>query len=340
LSESVGGGCSRKLDASSLRELLRDSGGGDARADPVDSGWRDAEEFRFPSATESTVVSADALYAFGVDAVTFGAIAATHALSDLYATLSEPVFGTVTLGVNRSAVTSGRAAGVLRGIRNAMSDAGARLAGGHTLIAHDIFAALTVVGGTPRIRPAGKVAPGDALVLSKPLGTGLALSAMRFGILAPDDLAEAEATMLRSNREAADWLVGAAGEGVDPLVRAVTDVSGFGFLHALRTILSGGRVQIDAPALPMLRGVARWVDDQAWSSLLDANLADSLGHTTYSTPDQTALLQAVLNDPQTSGGLLAVIDPRAVEDDALADSCFVSIGCVTSVTGPLQLTVS
>ena len=192
------------------------------------------------------------------------------------------------------------------------------------------------VTGVPRVRllSSGCV-PGDRIVLWKPLGTGLALTARNLGIVKEDELAHAFNAMERSNSDAADLLVEL--EGVAPgSVRAVNDVSGFGFLESLRKLIGTGIAEIDACQLRYFEGSDLFVVEETWSALADANLVASDEYTTYRNlgVPLRRLVPALLNDPQTSGGLLAIIDPATwtlAESQVDLDAC--DVGTVTAAGG-------
>ena len=267
------------------------------------------------------MTSTDLLYAFGSDPELFGRILAVHALSDLFATLAEPLFATLTLGVTHDDVSSGRAASIARGVAVTLTAEGAVLAGGHSVVAKDTFASLSVVGQTTQTPPSAEVHVNDVIILSKPLGSGLALSAERLGVAGAPELGEVYDTMASSNRIAADSLSRVQQTETSEVspIRKITDVSGFGFLHAVRQVAGNSRVKIVADAVPLGPGVADFVEAQAWSGLLDANLMESSGFTAYQPGVNGGLLQFALNDPQTSGGLLAVVSPASAGVQDLVD---------------------
>jgi selenide,water dikinase len=198
-------------------------------------------------------------------------------------------------------------AAIIAGAAEAVRDAGGTLAGGHTIRDPEPKFGLAVVGVAhpDRLLRKGGARPGDVLLLTKPLGTGLIVSGARQGKTAPADLEMAIASMRALNRSAADVLVAAG-------VRAATDVTGFGLLgHALEVArASGCRLAFDAGALPALAGAltlaAAGVETGgAAHNRRFAASALEVG------PDVARERVALALDPQTSGGLLAAV-PGAV----------------------------
>ena len=246
----------------------------------------------------------------------YGAIAAANACSDVFA-----MGGDVVLALNVAAFPEdldpavvGR---ILAAAAEVVREAGGVVAGGHTIRAPEPIFGLAVQGV---VRPGaqltkGGARAGDVLVLSKPLGTGLALASGD-----PEATAAAIAGMRRLNRAAASAL---RALGAD--VHAVTDVTGYGLAgHAWEVAeRSGTEIVVDTRSLPAYPGVlaaaARGVrtgGDVRNRAYLDGHLA--------STADPAT--EALVFDPQTSGGLLAAVEPAAVA--GLADDGFVSVGTV------------
>ena len=236
------------------------------------------------------------------DPYTFGAIAAANALSDIYAMGGEPL-----LALNVAAFPDDLPLEVLteifRGGAEKVREAGAVIAGGHTIIDKEPKYGLAVTG---RISPQHifskqGLQAGDRLVLTKPLGTGVVTTAHKREVVEAADLAAAVASMMRLNRAAA-----AAARAVG--VHAPTDITGFGLLgHAHEMAhLSGARVELDYARLPWLPGARRYAAAGIFPGGTERN-ADYFGRwVTYEQglPDWE---QWLLHDPQTSGGLLMAV---------------------------------
>jgi selenide,water dikinase len=139
--------------------------------------------------------------------------------------------------------------------------------------------------------------PGDAIYLSKPLGTGIVATAAKFDQCGADELAEAIATMSELNREACE-------RGLEAGVRCATDVTGFGLAGHLFNVArgSGATLVIEAGALPVLSGVRRMVEADLTTGGAGRN-AEFLGESLHVDPEVPDWLRQVVVDPQTSGGL-------------------------------------
>jgi selenide,water dikinase len=211
-----------------------------------------------------------------------------------------------------------------------VAEAGGTVAGGHTIRSEEPIFGLAVQGlvHPDRVWTKAGARPGDVLLLSKPIGTGILLAGGE-----GDDKAMAIANMRRLNRWAAEALSASA-----DAPHAVTDVTGFGlFGHAWEMAeRSGARLVLDADALPFYPGArataARGVrtgGDARNRTYLDGRVEVGSGV----APE----IEALCFDPQTSGGLLAAVAPGAADDPALADAGFVPIGTVEAGTPGVAL---
>ncbi len=240
------------------------------------------------------------------DPYVFGAIAAANALSDVYA-----MGGQVLMAINLVAwpdnLESALLSEILRGGADTVAQAGAVIAGGHTVTDKEPKYGLAVTGivHPEHILTKGGAQPGDLLILSKPLGTGLVTTAHKFDQVQASDLEVAIQSMMQLNRNASQALAH-AGVGV----HAVTDITGFGLLgHAWEMAaqsLTGMRIEYDA--LPLLPGARHYAERGQITGGARRN-------ETYLAPhiriDERldAIDREILWDPQTSGGLFAAIDP-------------------------------
>ncbi len=242
------------------------------------------------------------------DPFAFGRIAATNALSDVYAMGGEPLacmnLVCFPAGEHDLAVLKE----ILRGGLDAMKEARAVLAGGHTIEGRDLLYGLAVTGTVhpDRIWRNGGARPGDLLVLTKPLGAGLVTTAARAEMVDPSHLSTALRWMGTSNRRAAEALRTAS-------PHAVTDVTGFGLVgHAAEmAAASGVDLEIELGRLPQLPGAR----EAAATGLVPAGAGRNRGGVAAVlevAPDVDPVLVDLALDPQTSGGLLAALDPDAV----------------------------
>ena len=241
------------------------------------------------------------------DALTFGRIAAANALSDVYAMGGRPLYCLNLVGWPREKLSLELLGEVLRGAAEVVRQAGASIVGGHSIDDPEPKYGLVVVGEVdPATMTTNAAArPGDWLVLTKPIGTGIIATALKREAAPEEVIASAVAAMTTLN-EGAARAARAAG------VRAATDVTGFGLLGHLRAMLaaSGAAARLWAGAVPLLPevrtlaaaghvpgGSRRNLDSVAGIAIFDAAL--------------TELDRLILADAQTSGGLLLAVGPEA-----------------------------
>jgi selenide,water dikinase len=252
------------------------------------------------------------------DPYTFGAIAAANAMSDVYA-----MGGEVLMALNIAAFPEDLdptiLATIFRGGAEKVRQAGGVIAGGHTIYDVEPKHGLAVTGTIhpQQILTKGGAHPGDALVLTKPLGTGIVLTAARAGTPCDDELALAIESMLTLNRHASH-LAREFG------AHAMTDVTGFGLLgHASEIAArSSVRVVIDAARVPPFsRGVLGLIEQGVTTGGAARN-KDGLQHRVDIAASVPSEVVDLLYDPQTSGGLLVALDPQsaqAISDRLRAD---------------------
>lgn len=266
----------------------------------------DAAVYRL-NAEQAVIETADFFPPVVDDPYTFGAVAAANALSDVYAMGGVPLFA-LNLAAFPEDLPVAAIAEILRGGAEKVREAGAAIAGGHTITDKEPKYGLAVTGlvHPGRIFTKGGARPGDRLVLTKALGTGVITTAHKQDKVKAADLEVAVASMLRLNRGAAD-----VAKEVGP--HAVTDVTGFGLLgHAHEMAhLSEVRFEIDYPALPWLPGARQYAEAWIFPGGSERNEAYFGRWVTYGH----ALAdweQRLLHDPQTSGGLLMAVAEEAV----------------------------
>ena len=297
----AGGGCAAKYSAARLEELL--AGFVPAAPENLLVGLEPADDaavYRLDD-ERALVFTIDFFPPLVDDAALYGAVAAANALNDVFAMGGKPL---VALSI--AAFPEDLPVETVRAVFDAaaakVQEAGAVLAGGHTIRDAEPKYGLAVVGMVhPRAlwRKTG-ARPGDALFLTKPLGTGLVVAAVATGLLGTGEAEEAARRMTELNGRAADAL-----RALEP--GAVTDVTGFGlFGHAHEVAeRSGVRLTLDGDALPDLPG-ALAAAAQGVRTGGDARNREFAAHAVElgETPDDIAALGY---DPQTSGGLLAIL---------------------------------
>ena len=235
----------------------------------------------------------------------YGAIAAANALSDVYAMGGEVLFA-LNIAAFPPNLPSSILAEILRGGADVVRSAGAVIAGGHTIQDKEPKYGLAVTGivRPDRIITKGGARPGDALVLTKPLGTGVITTAVKRDQVDPQHLTAAVQSMRRLNQIASQACQSTG-------VRAATDITGFGLLgHALEmSDASKVRFRVRFADLPWLPGALEYAEQWVFAGGAFNNQAFYKSLVTFSRP-LADWQQVLLHDPQTSGGLLAAV-PQA-----------------------------
>jgi len=242
------------------------------------------------------------------DPYAFGAIAAANAMSDVYA-----MGGQVMMAINLVAwpdnLESALLSEVLRGSADTVAQAGAVIAGGHTITDKEPKYGLAVTGMVhpEHILTKGGAKPGDLLILSKPLGTGLLTTAHKRDQVYPSDLDTAIQSMMQLNRKTSQALV-REGAGV----HAATDITGYGLLgHAWEmAVQSLVGMHIEYAGLPLLPNARHYAEQGHITGGAQRNEAYLTPHVRIDARLDD-IDRALLWDPQTSGGLFAAIDPVA-----------------------------
>ncbi len=315
------GGCGAKIGPEALAEAL--AGLAEApRADiPVGMAEGDDAAVMLPPASMAVVQSVDHFRAFVDDPYLFGKIAAAHALSDIHAMGAQPwtALAIAALPFMQGARMGQDLRTMMLGAVEVLRGDGCVLVGGHSAEAAEASLGFAVTGLAPPAslwRKAG-LRPGDALVLTKSLGTGIVLAAQMRGLARVDWLEAALDSMARSNGTAAGVLREFG-------VTACTDVTGFGLAGHLMEMLRASAVAavLDAAALPALPGARELAAQGVESTLAPANRA------MLDLPD--AATAALLADPQTSGGLLAGMAPEAA---AACVAALRAVGCEAVAIG-------
>lgn len=271
----------------------------------------DAAVYRIDDET-AVVATLDFFAPLVDDAYTYGAIAAANAMSDIYA-----MGGEVVLALNIAAFPEDLPpevqTDVLRGGAEKVAEAGGVIAGGHTIWDKEPKYGLSVLGRVhpDRIFTKAGLRPGQALYLTKPIGTGTVLSAARDGKAEQPWIDGAIASMLQLNRHPSH-IAGQMG------VRAATDITGFGLLgHAWEMASrSGVVVEVEAEAVPLLPGALECSRMGVHTGGEGRNREWVGAHARFGA-GVSADVAALLFDPQTSGGLLLAIDQA--ESDTLED---------------------
>lgn len=258
---------------------------------------------------QAAVLTVDVLTPVAEDPYTFGLIVAANSLSDVYAMGGTPVAALSIITFPVGDIESETIRAILTGVWDKVREAGAVIAGGHTLKDTEVKCGLAVTGLVhPKrvVRNAG-ARPGDLLVLTKPIGTGIITTALRPGLAPVDSVAEANRVMCLLNRAAADAMCRVE-------VSAATDITGFGLLgHTWEMAQAGGvDTVIHADAVPLISGSL----DLARQGLFPAgslkNYQFMQTRADFAAPVSEAL-RVLLCDAQTSGGLLIAVPAQRAE---------------------------
>ena len=275
----------------------------------VDAATRDdAAVFRL-TADRAIVATVDFFTPIVDDPYDFGRIAAANAFSDVYAMGGTPLLALNLVGWPRDTLPYELLGDVLRGGGDVARAAGAFVLGGHSIDDPEPKYGMAVVGEVhpDRITTNAGARPGDALVLTKPIGTGVLTTALKRDLLSEAELAPAVTAMTTLNATAARAMLTVG-------VHAATDVTGFGLLGHLHSLLeaSGAAAEVTAQAVPLLphardmaaRGAVPGGTQRNLTSLADAvSFAVGVEETT----------RVLLCDAQTSGGLLIAVPPDKTE---------------------------
>jgi selenide,water dikinase len=308
---SHGAGCGCKIGAAQLRSV---AGALTAPQDPdVLVGFQTSDDAAAYRLTDELAIvqTIDFFTPIVDDPYDFGRIAATNALSDVYAMGARPITALNVVAFSLEALGPEVLAEILRGGQAAVTAAGASIVGGHSIDDPEPKYGLAVTGVVaPKdlLTNAGG-RPGDVLVLSKPVGGGVVSTAAKRGLADAELLERAVEVMVELNREAADAARRAG-------AHALTDVTGFGLLghvHEL-ALASGLAAEVPAEAVPAIEGVLELLaDDSAVAGGTRRNRADAESFATFAdgVPEP---LRWLVCDAMTSGGLLAAVEPARAGD--------------------------
>ena len=240
------------------------------------------------------------------DPFDFGRIAATNAISDIFAMGGKPIMGIAILGFPTNVLPAEVAQKIVDGGRFACHQAGIALAGGHSIDSPEPIFGLAVTGviETEKVKRNASAKSGCKLYMTKPLGIGILTTAEKKGKLKPEHQGLATAAMCQMNS------IGSQFSQVDG-VTAMTDVTGFGLLGHLIEICEGSNLSavVFADKIKTLEGVKDYIAQGCVPGGTGRNF-ESYGHKVGVLTEEQ---KAILCDPQTSGGLLVAVEPNSVQ---------------------------
>jgi selenide,water dikinase len=310
-----GGGCGCKLAPSVLQQLLADQ----PLAQPYKQllvGTETGDDAAVWQLDDGTCVIAttDFFMPMVDDPTDFGRIAATNAISDVYAMGGKPIMALAILGMPVDKMSPIVVRDILKGGASVCAAAGIPVAGGHSIDSPEPIYGLAVIGlcAGKNLRRNSEARAGDALILTKALGVGIYSAAFKKAALSADGYAEMIATTTLLNRVGADL-------ANDDAVHAITDVTGFGLLGHGLEMARGAKLSLvvrlgDVPLLEQAAALAReghvtGASARNWASYgAEVELPEGLAQ----------WQRHLLSDPQTSGGLLVAVAPERAE--AICDS--------------------
>ena len=307
---SHGGGCGCKIAPGVLSEILRGTAGM-ALPPELLVGIETADDAAVYQLNEeqALIATTDFFMPIVDDPFDFGRIAATNAISDVYAMGGTPILALALVGMPINVLSTETIAKILEGGASVCRAAGIPIAGGHTIDSVEPIYGLVALGlvHPGRVKRNADAQVGDRLVLGKPLGVGILSAALKKEKLDAAGYAQMIAVTTQLNTPGPE-LAALAG------VHAMTDVTGFGLAgHALE-MARGAQctVELDWARVPLLDGVRSLASQGMVTGASGRNWA-GYGHDIGLPADFAAVEQALLSDPQTSGGLLVSCAPEAVD---------------------------
>lgn len=336
---SHGGGCGCKIAPAVLSELLSKT---PVRLPPKEllvgiESSDDAAVYRL-NESQAIVATTDFFTPIVDDAYDFGRIAATNAISDIYAMGARPLFALAVVGMPLDKLPMEVIGRILAGGESVCAAAGIPIAGGHSIDVLEPIYGLVALGlvDPKKVKRNDRAKPGDVLVLGKPLGVGILSAALKKGQLSAEGYAEMVkwTTMLNT-----PGMRLAEHEGV----HALTDVTGFGLAGHLLEICRGSKLgaTVRFDELPVIPQAKSWVEQGVATGASGRNWA-GYGKDVKLPADFPEWKKKLLTDPQTSGGLLVACAPEAVDAvlEAFRKDGFAEARRIGEMTaGPIELGV-
>jgi selenide,water dikinase len=308
---SHGGGCGCKIAPGVLAEILKTSGGFPVPPQVL-VGIETADDAAVYKLNEeqALIATTDFFMPIVDDPYDFGRIAATNAISDVYAMGGTPIMALALVGMPIDKLPLDTIGSILRGGESICAEAGIPIAGGHTIDSVEPIYGLVVMGlvHPSKVKRNADARAGDKLILGKPLGVGILSAALKKGALDATGYAAMIENTTKLNKP---------GKSLSALpgVHGMTDVTGFGLLgHALE-LARGAQLEarLSMAAIPLLPEVSRLAEEGYVTGASNRNWA-GYGSQVQLAPTVSPVQRALLTDPQTSGGLLVSCAPEAVDE--------------------------
>jgi selenide,water dikinase len=308
---SHGGGCGCKIAPGVLSEILK---GSSAMPLPPEllvgiETADDAAVYRLND-EQALIATTDFFMPIVDDPFDFGRIAATNAISDVYAMGGTPIMALALVGMPVSVLSTATIGQILAGGQSVCRAAGIPIAGGHTIDSVEPIYGLVALGlvHPSRVKRNADARVGDRLILGKPLGVGVLSAALKKNALPPDGYVQMIATTTQLNTPGPEL-------AALPGVHALTDVTGFGLAGHVLEMARGSHTtaHLAMDRIPLLPGVRGLASAGMVTGASGRNWA-AYGHEVALDHTLTPVDQALLSDPQTSGGLLVACAPDAVAE--------------------------
>ena len=307
---SHGGGCGCKIAPGILSDILKSS---PIRQIPAallagSDNNEDAAVYQL-NEHQAIVATTDFFMPIVDDAYQFGRIAATNAISDIYAMGAQPLFALALLGMPINVLPLEVIQQITAGGESVCAEAGIMIAGGHSIDTVEPIYGLVAIGviDPKKLKRNSGAKAGDSIILSKPLGVGILSAALKKEQLSDAAYQEMIALTTKLNKP------GVALSQLDS-VHALTDVTGFGLAGHLLELCRGAKLsaQIQWDSIPVVSEAVKLVKEGTFTGASPRNWF-GYGHEISMAPHLSEWQQNLLSDPQTSGGLLISCSPEATE---------------------------
>jgi cysteine desulfurase len=302
-------GCACKLRPQLLENILRRMPAANDRRILVGTDTSDDAAVYLINEQVAVVETVDFFTPIVDDPFQFGAVAAANSLSDIYAMGAKPLFALNVVGFPSHRLPVNVLDEILKGARSVADKAGVSIIGGHTVDDTEPKYGMVVTGviAPDSVITNRSARPGDELILTKPIGTGILATALKQGMLEETLAEQLVRTMVTLNKTASEIMV-------EVKVNACTDVTGFGLLGHLMEMMTGSRATaiIDSEAVPLLPGAM----EAAVAGIIPGGTKDNMDYTSpfiQYGEKVSPIMRLLLNDAQTSGGLLISVPALKAE---------------------------
>lgn len=315
---SHGSGCGCKVAPAVLEEILKDTGNNFFSKNLLVGNETKDDAAVYDLGNGTALISTTDFFTPIVNKpFDYGRIAATNALSDVYAMGGKPFLAIAVLGFPTEKISSSIAQQIIKGAKAVCEQAEVVLAGGHTIDAPEPFFGLAVNGivEIKNLKKNSTAREGDLLFLTKPLGTGILATALKRNLISENELLEAVTYMTTLNSFGTEL-------GKYEFVTALTDVTGFGLLGHLIEMCEGANLsaEVDYSMIPLMNGIKELAAKFVYADNTMRNWK-AYENKTEGISGESLL---TLCDPQTSGGLLIAINPAF-------ENAFVSLASATNI---------